>query len=241
MTDMGASALPGLTEEVSILEGALHHSITGWKSELRSVKRSMSKAGAKEILSEKISRLRRSGEEYKAAFDRYTDRRFELGLVTSIQQPLQADQLDRGEGVWPTCSRGQILSLGPPARSLLRLSPTLANRLPDLGRPGKMPPDPDSRARSLLVLELLTMRFTTQDIARRADWSLRPPMQGSPPASSLCLQRSGRSPAPCGAGARQLHMPGSSGRQGRHCQHPTVSPGGPAQPGRVCEADVSPG
>ena len=42
-----ASAIPGLPEEVSILEGSHRHSITGWKSELRALKRSMSKAGAK--------------------------------------------------------------------------------------------------------------------------------------------------------------------------------------------------
>ena len=47
MTDMGASALPGLPEDVSVLDGALRHSITGCKSELRSVKHSMSKVGAK--------------------------------------------------------------------------------------------------------------------------------------------------------------------------------------------------
>ena len=78
-------------------------------------------------------------------------------------------QLDRGYGLWPMRSRGQMLSLGPSARSLLQLSPTLADRLPNLGRLGKMPPNPGSRARPPLVLELLTMRFTTQHIAQRED------------------------------------------------------------------------
>ena len=62
--------------------------------------RSMSKAGGKEILSEKISRLHRSGEEYRAAFELYTERRFELGLEggdvpTRSQAALEQDLLSR--------------------------------------------------------------------------------------------------------------------------------------------------
>ena len=90
-------------------------------------------------------------------------------VLTIIQQPLQADQLNRGEGVWPTCSRGQRLSLGPPAQSLLRLSPTLADCLPNLGRFSKMPHNPGFKARPPFVLELLTMRLTTQHIAQREE------------------------------------------------------------------------
>ena len=46
MVEMGAAALPSLTEEVNILELAHPHAITTWKAELRFLKRS-SKAGAK--------------------------------------------------------------------------------------------------------------------------------------------------------------------------------------------------
>ena len=89
---------------------------------------------------------------------------------TTIQQPFQADQLDRGEDPRPTSSWGQMLSLGPLARSVVRLPPTLADRFPNLGRLSKMLHDPGSRARPPLVLELLIMRFTTQHIAQREDW-----------------------------------------------------------------------
>ena len=46
MTEMGAATLPSLPEEVNTLELAHRHAITTWKAELRSLKRSMSKAGA---------------------------------------------------------------------------------------------------------------------------------------------------------------------------------------------------
>ena len=84
MTGMGASAPPGLPEEFNVLEGALCNSITNWKYQLRSVKRTMSKAGAGEILTEKISQLHQSGKEFRAAFNQYTDKWFERDLEGGV-------------------------------------------------------------------------------------------------------------------------------------------------------------
>ena len=185
MAETGATALPSLPMEVNTLKLSHRPSITSWRAELRFLKRSMSKAGAKgagapefpsllapaeqaarlgsewprtgenrcrscptclaggcrkqglavlcpgcqgkkrcvllvctktyleapsvagsvalvtsEILAEKISRLHRSGEEYRAAFDQFTDRLCELGLecgdtLTRLQVALEQDLLNR--------------------------------------------------------------------------------------------------------------------------------------------------
>ena len=64
---------------------------------------------------------------------------------------------------------GRCSHPGPQARPVVQLPPALADHFPNLGRPGKMPPDLGSRAHPPLALELLTMRFTTQHIAQREE------------------------------------------------------------------------
>ena len=111
MAEMGAFPLPCLPRDVGALETSLRHSVTGWKAELKSLKRSTTKAKTKragtsefpglqtrqetpsparseassgavtpETLSDKVSRLRRSGEEYIVALKGFTDILSELGL-----------------------------------------------------------------------------------------------------------------------------------------------------------------
>ena len=90
-------------------------------------------------------------------------------VIASIQQSLQAGQLNQGECVRLMYPLGKMLSLLPPAQILPRHSPILSDHLPALGQLSKTLPTPDSRPRLLLVLKLLTMLFTTQDIARREE------------------------------------------------------------------------
>ena len=143
MVETEVSPLPSLPREAIALEASLRHSVTEWKSDIRSLVCSMSKAGARgagapkspgrpdgseapsraagkafrpegtqsglkqdlavpgqgcrkkkspadseassgattpEVLSDKIFRLRWSGEEYTAAFEQYTNKLCELGL-----------------------------------------------------------------------------------------------------------------------------------------------------------------
>merc|ERR1719178_99015 len=64
---------------------------------------------------------------------------------------------------------GKMLSLLPPATILPRLHPIVAKPLEELHQLSKGPPDNNAKARLLFVLKLLTMLFTTLDIARRED------------------------------------------------------------------------
>ena len=87
-------------------------------------------------------------------------------VIQSIQQSLQAGSLNTGECVRLMYPLGKMLSLLPPPQILPRLEPLLSGHLQALQQLSKGPPDQNSKARLLFVLKLLTMLFTTLDIAR---------------------------------------------------------------------------
>ena len=87
-------------------------------------------------------------------------------VIQSIQQSLQAGSLNTGECVRLMYPLGKMLSLLPPPQILPRLEPLLAGHMQALQQLSKGPPDQNSKARLLFVLKLLTMLFTTLDIAR---------------------------------------------------------------------------
>ena len=108
----------------------------------------MSKAGAGEILSEKISQLSRSVEVYRAAFDRYTGKRFERDLEggvtqTCLQAVLEQDLLSRREEVADTVKQAEAQLMG------LRVMEDLDKRSP-------LPPAPNLRSPKLLVTAPIT-------------------------------------------------------------------------------------
>ena len=62
-----------------------------------------------------------------------------------------------------------MLSLLSPPEILPRLEPILTSHLQALDTISKATPDQNGKSRALFVLKLLTMLFTTLDIARRED------------------------------------------------------------------------
>ena len=62
-----------------------------------------------------------------------------------------------------------MLSLLSPHEILPRLEPVLSSHLQMLDTISKATPDQNGKSRALFVLKLLTMLFTTLDIARRDD------------------------------------------------------------------------
>lgn len=90
-------------------------------------------------------------------------------VIQSIQQSLQTGGLNTGECVRLMYPLGKMLSLLPPQQILPRLEPLLSGHLQALEQLSKAPPDQNSKARIVFVLKLLTMLFTTLDIARRED------------------------------------------------------------------------
>ena len=87
-------------------------------------------------------------------------------VIQSIQQSLQTGSLNTGECVRLMYPLGKMLSLLPPPQILPRLEPLLSGHMQALQQLSKGPPDQNSKARLLFVLKLLTMLFTTLDIAR---------------------------------------------------------------------------
>ena len=92
-------------------------------------------------------------------------------VIQSIQQSLQTGSLNTGECVRLMYPLGKMLSLLPPPQILPRLEPLLSGHMQALQQLSKGPPDQNSKARLLFVLKLLTMLFTTLDIARYFDSS----------------------------------------------------------------------
>merc|ERR1719370_833771 len=90
-------------------------------------------------------------------------------VISSIQQSLTSGTLNTGECVRLMYPLGKMLSLLPPPQILPRVEPLLSGHLQALQQLSKGPPDQNSKARLLFVLKLLTMLFTTLDIARRED------------------------------------------------------------------------
>lgn len=90
-------------------------------------------------------------------------------VISSIQQSLTSGTLNTGECVRLMYPLGKMLSLLPPQQILPRLEPLLANHMQALDHLSKTPPDQNSKNRIIFVLKLLTMLFTTLDIARRED------------------------------------------------------------------------
>ena len=88
-------------------------------------------------------------------------------VISSIQVSLGSGSLNMGECVRLMYPLGKMLSLLPPADILPRLEPILAAHLTALSSLAKQPPDQNSKSRAVFVLKLLTMLFTTLDIARR--------------------------------------------------------------------------
>jgi len=90
-------------------------------------------------------------------------------VISSIQQSVSSGSLAMGECVRLMYPLGKMLSLLSPPEILPRLEPILTSHLQALDTISKATPDQNGKSRALFVLKLLTMLFTTLDIARRED------------------------------------------------------------------------
>ena len=90
-------------------------------------------------------------------------------VISSIQQSLASNSLAMGECVRLMYPLGKMLSLMNPHEILPRLEPVLACHMAALDHLSKAPPDQNNKNRIIFILKLLTMLFTTLDIARRDD------------------------------------------------------------------------
>jgi hypothetical protein len=87
-------------------------------------------------------------------------------VIASIQQSLLGGSLNTGECIRLMYPLGKMLSLLPPHTILPRLEPLLSSHMQALDQLSKSTPDQNSKNRLLFILKLLTMLFTTLDIAR---------------------------------------------------------------------------
>ena len=90
-------------------------------------------------------------------------------VISSIQQSLASNSLAMGECVRLMYPLGKMLSLMSPHEILPRLEPVLSCHMTALDQLSKAPPDQNGKTRIIFILKLLTMLFTTLDIARRED------------------------------------------------------------------------